>query len=263
MGVESAEAVILDVFDLHEYDRIITFLSAEHGKKRAVARSARRKHSRFGGQIELLATVRVEWFEHPRRELGRINSIERLGGSFEAGASLEDLLLRAYLADHMNAFAQENEDGGRLYRLLRTALDALEQGLPPGLVARYYETWLLRLAGVLGDGGACPNCGRSLEEAGAALGPGAETIVCGRCAGSGAERLSDAARGVYLLMRRLGLAELARVAIDQTVLDEIESTNGAIRRTFLQQELNSYRVMRETLARLPRPAARRKPARDV
>ncbi len=34
-------------------------------------------------------------------------------------------------------------------------------------------------------------------------------------------------------------------------LREMEQVSARIRRTFLQQELNSYRIMRETLAGLP------------
>ena len=40
---------------LHDRDRIVTFLTREYGKKRGVARGARVKHSRFGGQLQPLA----------------------------------------------------------------------------------------------------------------------------------------------------------------------------------------------------------------
>ena len=54
----SGEALILDVFDLQEKDRIVTLLTRERGKKKGVAPGARRKYSRFAGQLQPLAKVR-------------------------------------------------------------------------------------------------------------------------------------------------------------------------------------------------------------
>ena len=51
MSLTSAEAILLDVVDLHDRDRIVTFLTRERGKLRGVARGARRKYSRFAGQL--------------------------------------------------------------------------------------------------------------------------------------------------------------------------------------------------------------------
>lgn len=251
MGVENSPAIILDVFNLHEYDRIVTFLTPEAGKKKGVARGARRKYSRFAGQLQPFAKVEATWFEKEGRDLVRISSVELLGKPSTAVADLEDLLLRSYFADHMNAFAQENENSERLFRLLDSTLAALDQGISRALAARYYETWLLRLAGLLGEPGICPRCDRSFEELGAKLPRTGETILCSECAGSDGHRISAEASRVFVLMRKLSLHELAEVAISKELLEEIEDLAGRIRRTFLQQELKSYRVMRETLAGLP------------
>jgi len=43
MRLFTAEALILDVFDLHDRDRIVTFLTREQGKKKGVAQGARTK----------------------------------------------------------------------------------------------------------------------------------------------------------------------------------------------------------------------------
>ena len=45
MRLFTAEALILDVFDLHDRDRIVTFLTREQGKKKGVAQGAKTKHS--------------------------------------------------------------------------------------------------------------------------------------------------------------------------------------------------------------------------
>jgi len=52
MRILTAAALVLDVFDLHERDRIVAYLTAEHGQRRGVARGARTKFSRFAGQLQ-------------------------------------------------------------------------------------------------------------------------------------------------------------------------------------------------------------------
>ena len=78
---------------------------------------------------------------------------------------LEGILLGSYLADHMLEFAQENEPNDHLFRLLDSTLDALLADVDRGLAARYYEAWVLRIAGVFPAPLECPACGRGLEKA--------------------------------------------------------------------------------------------------
>jgi DNA repair protein RecO (recombination protein O) len=46
--------VIVRTFKLGESDRIISVVTAENGKVRAVAKGVRKTKSRFGGRLELL-----------------------------------------------------------------------------------------------------------------------------------------------------------------------------------------------------------------
>src|SRR5690349_21390716 len=110
MGLTSAEAILLDVLDLHDKDRIVTFLTRERGKKKGVAQGARAKHSRFGGQLQPLAKVQITWFEKEGRELGRLSSVELVRPAQKLLEDLDGILLGSYLADHLLEFAQEDED---------------------------------------------------------------------------------------------------------------------------------------------------------
>ncbi len=259
MGLQSGEAIILDVMDLQEYDRIVVFLTREAGKKRGVANGARRKYSRFAGQLQSLAKVEMTWFEKEGKELVRISSAELIRTVEPLHRTLEGILQSAYLADQMNAFAQDNEDSELLFRLLDSTLAAMVGGCDPDLAVRYYEAWLLRLSGLLGISEECPSCGRlfgDLSEGGvplgAALPPSDETLLCRECAGPAGLEVSAAALAFLREISRSSLAKLSSRPPDPGVLRQMEEVSGRIRRTFLQQELKSYRVMRETLAGLPR-----------
>ncbi|HEX5760224.1 MAG TPA: DNA repair protein RecO, partial [Thermoanaerobaculia bacterium] len=156
MRILSAEVLVLDVFDLHDDDRIVTFLTREQGKKRGVAKGARRKHSRFAGQLQPLAKARVTWFEREGRDLARVSSVELVRPAHRLQEDLEGILLGSYLVDHLLEFAQEDEASDAFFRLLDTTLEALLAGVDRDLAARYFEAWVLRLAGIFPPPRECP-----------------------------------------------------------------------------------------------------------
>ena len=251
MPLRSSEAILLDVFDLHEYDQIVTMLTREFGKRRGVARGSRRRFSRFSGQLRPLDKVRVTWFEKEGRELDRISSLETLRSADVLTRELEGILLGAYLAEHMTEFAQESEEDDRLFRLLDASVEALLAGVDPALVARYFEAWVLRLSGLFPDPQSCPNCERKLATRPAVLAPTSDAIMCADCAGGG-EVVSLQALEFFRRIGRTGVQEMARNQPSPELLAECENICGRIRRAFLQHELKSHRVMRQTLAVLPR-----------
>jgi DNA repair protein RecO (recombination protein O) len=249
--VLSAEALVLDVVDLHEVDRIVTFLTREHGKKRGVARGARRKHARFAGQLQPLAKVQVTWFERPGRELVRVEQVELVRAAGHLLADLEGILLGSYLAEHVGAFAQEDAQHEPLYRLLDAALAALAERVDPDLVARYVEVWVLRLEGLFPTPRVCPVCGAELAAEAWLTADGA--LVCAACRRDRPGSTQVAAAALELLRRsgRESLAQLAAAPPSRAALREVERVCGRIRRGFLGHELRSYEVMRRTLAELP------------
>lgn len=253
MRILTASALLLDVVDLRERDVIVTFLTAEWGKKQGVARGARAKYSRFAGHLQPLSKVRMTWFEKAQQDLVRISEIGPERSVKVLHDTLEGLLLSCYLAEHMVKFAQENEASDHLFRLLDTTVEALCGGVDNTLAARYYEVWMLRLAGIFPVASLCPLCGRVLE-GNASLFDGA--LICTACARQeqvpAKERLHIGGEELEFL-RRSGRENLPRLAQDPPnpgALRRIEKLCGRVRRDFLQHELKSYDVMQRTLADL-------------
>ena len=53
------DAIVLSRFDLGEADRVLTLITPEHGKLKAIAKGIRRPSSRLGGSLEPFAELRV------------------------------------------------------------------------------------------------------------------------------------------------------------------------------------------------------------
>jgi DNA repair protein RecO (recombination protein O) len=249
MQLREAEALLLDVVDLHDADRIVSFLTREYGQKRGVARGARRKHSRFAGQLQPLAKVRVHWFEKEGRELVRISSVELLRPADRMQRDLEGILTGGYLAGHVLEFAQEDEPNEHLYRLLDSTLEALIRGASRDLAARYFEVWVLRLQGLFPPPRECPSCGRELGEDGAVLPANGDALLCPQCAGEERGDLRISAE-VLAFLRRTAREDLEKLALHpppERVLRRVEELCGRLRRRFLQRELRSYEVLKRSL----------------
>jgi DNA repair protein RecO (recombination protein O) len=159
----TADALILRTYKLGEADRIVVFLTRDRGKKRGVAKGARRSRSRFAGALEPLTEARVAYFEKERRELVGLNYAEPvrsplvlLGLSAAGAREVRDRAVPdcsalgyvGYFAELIDEWAQEADADERLYRLGTSLLGALEVGAPVEPLARYFEYWLLRLQGV-------------------------------------------------------------------------------------------------------------------
>jgi DNA repair protein RecO (recombination protein O) len=245
------EALLLEVADLQEGDRIVSFLTRHHGRKRGAARGARRRYSRFAGQLQPLAKVHVSWFEREDRDLVRVRAVEMLRPPHRLAGDLEGILLGCYLAEHALVFAPENEGNELLFRLLDSTVEALLGGVDRRLAARYFEQWALRIAGLFPPPRECPLCGGSLAD-GALLPRGGEALLCHRCAGGAAGVALDANAVAFLLrVHREALVVVADVLPDDAILARVEQVCGEVRRGFLQHELKSYEVMQRTLASAP------------
>jgi DNA repair protein RecO (recombination protein O) len=161
--LHTADALILRTYKLGEADRIVVFLTRDRGKKRGVAKGARRSRSRFAGALEPMTEVRVAYFEKERRELVGLNYAETVRSPLAllglvSGSGTAPPRRRApdphalgyvgYFAELLDEWAQEADADERLYRLGTSMLGALGGGAPVEPLARYFEYWLLRLQGV-------------------------------------------------------------------------------------------------------------------
>ena len=210
MPLHSGDALILRTYKLAEADRIVVFLTRDRGKKRGVAKGARRPRSRFTGALEPLTEVKVAYFEKEGRELVGINYAETVQSPLKlSGSALEHV---GYFAELLDEWAQDADVDERLFRLGTSILDALIAGAAVAPLARYFEYWLLRLQGLYP------------EERGG---------------------LSEGAQAFLTASRTLSPGRAGALLVDDGVLRELEETHRALISMHLEKTLKSDRVLRE------------------
>ena len=249
MPVYTAEALILRTYKLGETDRIVVFLTRDRGKKRGVARGARRPRSRYTGALEPMTRAGVAYYERELRDLVRLNYVEPtaspLSGIGSGGSSAAALGHVGYFAELIDEWAPEAHADERLYRLGSAMVDALTGGAPVERLARYFEYWLLRLQGVYPSLSACPACGEPLE-AGAMMPPREQLFVCRRCAPSAAgTELSPEALRFLKASSRTSPERVDDLRLEARAARELETAHRRLLIAHLDKELKSVRVLRE------------------
>ena len=142
---------MLNTYAARERDKLVVFLTPEHGKKKGWAYGARSLRSRFGAALEPLAKVKIAFLERESEEVVRIESVDLIRSLFPAQQNLVANIAASYIAETVDTFAQPDDPSELIYRLLDKTTEALLAGADPLPVVAYAELWMLRLGGVLPD----------------------------------------------------------------------------------------------------------------
>ena len=248
MPVYTSDALILRTYKLAEADRIVVFLTRDRGKKRGVAKGARRARSRFTGTLEALTCASVAYYEREHRDLVRINYVELHQSALAAVArgtrDAAALGHAEYFAELIDEWAPEGHADERLYRLGASVIDAIAAGAETSRLARYFEFWLLRLQGVYPQLTACPECGGAFD-GGAVLPPREQHYLCRRCAPAGGTGVSIAGLRFLRSAAAASPDTLSDVQLDEGPSRELEIAHRRLIHAHLEKELKSSRVLRQ------------------
>ena len=160
MRLVTTDAIVLRSYNLAESDRIVVCLTRSSGLVRAVAKGARRMKSRFGAALEPFTLIKLSFHERENRDLVTMSAAEILKSHFNLSSNFDTAEVLAYMGELVTEFAPPHETDERLFRMLTACVEALaDQSGSERALTRYFEIWLLRLAGLFPDFRACALCG--------------------------------------------------------------------------------------------------------
>lgn len=152
------DAIVLRAQKLGEADRIITLLTREYGKVRAVAKGVRRTSSKFGARLEPFMHIDVQL--NQGRNLDMITQVDTIGAYAKpicedySRYTVGGVMLET--ADRL--VAAEHEPSVQQYWLLAGALRALAIGNKPNQLI--LDSYLLRAFAVAGYAPSFEDCAR-------------------------------------------------------------------------------------------------------
>lgn len=207
-GYYATKGYVLRRFNLGEADRIITFITPDHGKLKAVARGVRRMKSKLAGHLEL--------FSHVELQIAIGKSLDVITGAklIEAPPEFDyGQLAQAYLyAQMIDKLLDEDDQPQDSYVLMQMALDDLTAYKASNLGELYFK---LRLAAILGHQpglASCVRCGKSGPDYQYFFEPSLGGIVDEACKLPGGVPMSQDAIKLWRAILSLSLSNVRRIS---------------------------------------------------
>ena len=204
-----------------ESDKILTILTETDGKISAKARGVQRTRSKIAAASQLLSFSDFTFFGS--RGKWTINEAESLEQFRALRGDIELLALGSYIAELLEAVANENVPEPEILQLGLNALYALSNRLcPPTQVKAAFELRLMSLAGYRPQLDECAGCGRREPESGR-LFPEHGELFCPECRAVGGLRMD---RSVIDAMRYILDADPRRVFAFRLPEAELRALGG-------------------------------------
>jgi DNA repair protein RecO (recombination protein O) len=154
------EGIVLRTMRLGEADRIITIITPEHGKVRAVAKGVRKTKSKLGGRLDLLTHVSLMCWKG--RELDVITQAEVIEMFRPIREDLDKMPVAFTMLEAVDQVAVERHPMPDLFKMLVGALTTLAGDGGAVLLGAFL--WkLLALEGVSPVVDQCTACGEPAE----------------------------------------------------------------------------------------------------
>jgi DNA repair protein RecO (recombination protein O) len=171
--------IVLRTYKLGEADRIVVFITKDHGKVRAVAKGVRKTKSKFGARLEPMSHVAVQFYEG--RELDIVTQVDSIDHFRAIREDLDRIARGVSMLEAVDQMALDREPNARLYQMLLGALRTLAAHNGPLVVPAFF--WkLLALEGLRPQLDECVLCGEAppaVELVAFDLPSGG--VLCGRC----------------------------------------------------------------------------------
>lgn len=157
--------IVLRSYKLGEADRIIVFLTEDHGKVRAVAKGIRKTRSKFGGRLEPLSHVALQL--HRGRDLDVISQVETVTTTAPVFGDLDCMTEASAILEAIDQIVPDREPVPHLYRMLVGARHALLTR-PSSVVLPAFLWRLLTIEGLRPELTRCVSCNEDCDETGSA-----------------------------------------------------------------------------------------------
>ena len=161
----SADALILNAVDRGDNDRLLTVLTAQHGRFYAILKGAHSMHRRQAAATEPFTYSNIEFYEKGGiKWVKTANAIE----SFEGFRyDMEKLFLAAYFCEVASELSDEREPAGEILSLTLNALYVLAgEGADVARIKGSFEMRAACVAGFTPELAKCRDCGCPAESEG-------------------------------------------------------------------------------------------------
>jgi DNA repair protein RecO (recombination protein O) len=233
--VYRTEGIVLKGYNYGEADRILTLITPNNGKFRAVAKGIRKTKSRMSGHLDLF--TRSTLLVARGRQLDIVTQAETIENFRGVREDLWRSSYCHYVAELLDGFSAEALPNYPLYALSVQTLRRLATVPNCDLVVRSFELQLLGHTGYRPQLHRCLGCETSIEPEGNRFSVKLGGVLCPACApmDAGAPRISPKS---LKILRNLQVNEQAMLQLPE-LEDEVRREVGARLNEYIAFRLES------------------------
>jgi DNA repair protein RecO (recombination protein O) len=241
MFLQHSLAIVLQVKDHGDSDKIVTLYTLEHGKIVLIAKGAKRSKKRFVNKLELFSLLAIDFVPSRHSSLMRLDQAELLAPFPRLRENYELYIGASLLCELVLHWTREHDSDEALFRLLRWALEGL--AMAGGAVGRtiiFFHVKMLDILGYRPDLTGCLDC-HALGAPGVAyrFSPLRNGLVCSRCEPRAAVNSQPLSIQTIQLLRRVQ-------DMEQGKLERLRFSPAATRESIaLLQRYDSHLLQRE------------------
>jgi DNA repair protein RecO (recombination protein O) len=156
--------IVLTSIDYGETNKIINILTPNAGKVGIMVRGAKKLRSRYGALVQPFTEGEFLFFRGGTGSgLGTLQSGEITAPHQMLREELDLMACSAYMVEMTNRMLTDGEPAEPIFYELQAALNALEAGKNPVVVADLYEMKMLQFSGYGPQFTTCVSCGRQIS----------------------------------------------------------------------------------------------------
>ncbi|MCX5876009.1 MAG: DNA repair protein RecO [Deltaproteobacteria bacterium] len=183
MSLQQSLAIVLQVKDHGDSDKIVTVYTLEHGKIVLIAKGAKRSKKRFVNKLELFSLLAIHFAPSRHSSLMRLDQADLLDSFPRLRENYELYIAASLLCELILHWTREHDSDEGLFRLLAWALEGLSvSGVAVNRTIIFFHVKMLDILGYRPDLTGCLDC-RALGAPGGLyrFSPLRNGLVCSRC----------------------------------------------------------------------------------
>jgi len=176
-------AVVIEVRDYGESDKIVTFYSQDRGRMSGIAKGAKRSLKRFVNKLELFTLLEIHFTDSRSSSLVRLDQADILDHFPHLRTDYSRYTGAILLCELLLQWTRENDPDANIFELLQWGLAQLDDRQRHILwVAVIFQLKLFTLLGFQPRFDGCTNCGRLIPAlAPFHFRPALSGLICAEC----------------------------------------------------------------------------------
>jgi DNA repair protein RecO (recombination protein O) len=222
MAITKTQGIVLKYTNLGEADKILTILTRNKGKIKAVAKGCRKPKSSLLASSELFAFS--EFVLYKGANLYQISQADTRETFYNLRNDLLKLSYAVFFVEMADAVSEEELSSERLFLLLAKTLYYLAEGeIPVGIINEAYQLKLMDISGYRPSLQRCVHCGKNeLQQYKFDIEMGG--VICNECEkfGKNVIRISPGTLETIRILLNTEISRLNTLKIDNTIFNEID-----------------------------------------